>query len=237
MNIVKIVKMKTIHIFLISVLTISLITGCQQQKKKQAAVAKTPAIKAQPDLKLSAVAEYIRDDGSRYITQQQYEIYSNPSAITLVSNEPYGRVSWSVQQGVYNAPETNPSHAFDKNQFGLMVDKDIAQGLMELYLAGIGKVSLQKTNETLNFNGQIYECVSVNSQNVKLFKNQKTGNIEISTSGSIKNGGFFLFYGYNYKKISKLGEADKFFASKVDIYDYKSLQDKKLLIQVNSSLK
>lgn len=214
----------------VSLIILFAIMGCQQKQKNV-----SQKITVRPDIKLSVVARYIRSDQSQYITQQKYEIFSEPKAIFISSAEPYGSVQWSVQEGIYTAP--NNKKIYDNESFAVMTNKDITQGILELYLAGQNKTQTQSANETLNFNGQIYECVAKNAQNVKVFRNKKTGQLDLVTAGSDSNGQFYIIFGYNIEKtgdnVGKIG----FYIKKVDIYLQKSDFEKKLIAQLNCSLK
>ncbi len=221
--------MKKLSAIIVVVTLVFVFVGCQQQEKGDA-----PKIAAKPVMKLSVVAQYIRSDSSKYITQQKYEIFSEPQAILMTAAEPYGNVVWSVQNGIYAEPKNK--NFYDRELFELMTNKDIAQGVMELYLAGLNKVQIQPTDETFNFNGQVYECVAKNEQNVKLFRNKRTGNLDLVTSGRDSNGQFFIIFGYNSEKTGKTGEQAGFYAKKVDIYLHKAEFDKKLLAQLNCAL-
>jgi hypothetical protein len=222
--------MKKLNTVLVIVTLLFVFAGCEQQQKKTT----SQKILTKPDIKLSVVAQYVRNDSSKYITQQKYEICSDPQAILASAVEPYGNVVWSVQAGIYTEPKNK--NFYDKELFSLMTNKDIAQSVLELYLAGLEKVRIQDISETLDFNGQVYECVAKNEQNIKLFKNKKTGNLDLVTSGHESNGQFFIIYGYNYEKMGKNNEKSDFYATKVDIYLYKAAFDKKLLAQLNCSL-
>jgi hypothetical protein len=222
--------MKNLNTALLIAISFLVFAGCEQQQKKTT----SQKILTKPDIKLSVVAQYIRSDSSKYITQQKYEIYSVPQSILINSVEPYGNVVWSVQNGIYTEPKNKKF--YDKELFGLMTNKDIAQSVLELYLAGLGKIQIQQDGETFEFNGQVYECVAKNEQNIKLFKNKKTGNLDLVTSGQDSSGQFFIIYGYNYEKMGKNNEKSDFYATKVDIYLYKTAFDKKLLAQLNCSL-
>jgi hypothetical protein len=213
----------------VSALILFIFMGCQQKQKNS-----PQKITAKPDIQLSVVAQYIRSDASRYITQQKYEIFSQPKAIFVSAAEPYGTVQWSVQNGIYTPP--NNKKIYDKETSAIMLDKDIAQGILELYLAGLKKVQIQETAETFNFNGQIYECVAKNEQNVKLFRNKKTGELDLVTAGNAANGQFYIIFGYNSEKTGKSTAQDEFYAKKVDIYLQTSTLDKKLIAQLNCSL-
>ncbi len=222
--------MKKINSALLIAILFLVLAGCEQQQKKTT----SQKILTKPDIKLSVVAQYTRGDSSKYITQQKYEIYSDPQSILISSVEPYGNVVWSVRNGIYAEPKNK--NFYDNELFGLMTNKDVTQAVMELYLAGLEKVRIQDVGQTLDFNGQVYECVAKNEQNVKLFKNKKTGNLDLVTSGRDTQGQFFIIYGYNYEKMGKSNEKSDFYATKVDIYLYKAAYDKKLLAQLNCSL-
>ncbi|MCE5340182.1 MAG: hypothetical protein LLF92_03530 [Planctomycetaceae bacterium] len=222
--------MKKLNSALLIIIPFLVLAGCEQQQKKTA----SQKILTKPDIKLSVVAQYVRNDSSKYITQQKYEIYSDPQSILISSVEPYGNVVWSVQNGIYTEPKNKKF--YDSELFSFMTNKDITQGVMELYLAGLEKVRIQDVGQTLDFNGQVYECVAKNEQNVKLFKNKKTGKLDLVTSGQDSKGQFFIIYGYNYEKMGKNNEKSDFYATKVDIYLYKAAYDKKLLAQLNCSL-
>ncbi|MEN6385951.1 MAG: hypothetical protein ABFD79_12245 [Phycisphaerales bacterium] len=222
------------NLLIYSLVTTGIITfyGCENQQKKEAAQApQTAQIKTvRPEYQFSAVAQYIRNDGSKYITQQHFQIASSPRAIMISAAEPFGNVVWSVENGIYSAPQ-NTGRAIDKDVFALMTDKDIAIGIMELYLAAAGKVQAADTNEILNFDGKIYEQVATEGE-AKVYRNKSTKTIDLVTSGGQKNGGTYLFSGYNYEKILENGIEKGLYPSKVDIYLYKSAYDKRLLGQL-----
>jgi hypothetical protein len=230
--------MKNILISAIVLTGIITLFGCEkQQQKKTAAASKGTEIKVAPDLKLSAVAQYLQNDGGWYITQLQFDVFSNPQAILLSANEPYGKVVWSVENGIYTGAESKASRAIDKDVFALMTSKDIAQGLMELYLATLNKIQISDSNEILNFNGKSYECVAKSGENLKLYRNKSTQTVDLVTAGKDPNGGTYLIFGYNFEKIIENGQQKGLYPSKVDIYLYKAAYDKKLIGQLKSSLK
>lgn len=206
--------------------------GCQKQQQKIS----VSEITGQPDIELSAVAQFLRKDGSRYLTQQQLEIYSAPRAIIFTANEPYGKVVWSVQNGEY-AIKGRTRKPFDIDIVKTMTDKDIAQGLLELYLAGLGNIQPKDSKETLNFDGQIYEFAAQSEPNVNLYRNKSTGKLDLVTSGQNNGGKVYFIHGYNYRKMRKTAGQDIFYASKVDIYLYRAGFEKELIAQISSSLK
>lgn len=215
---------KLIFIFAAAILLCSL-TSCQQQQKKNAG-----NIKAKADLKLSCVAEFLRSDGSRYLTEQKCEVSANPKAIKLTAKEPFGKIAWSVQNGVYSVQKLVPRRVFDKELYSLMMDKNIANGLLELYLAGLTEKSAAKTDkELLKFQGQSYEPAA-QIDKVSLYRNQRSGKLDLVTSGSDK---LYLISGFNYQKTK--GQKG-FYPSKIDIYHYRTDFDKELVAQINCYL-
>jgi len=215
---------KLISLFAAAILLCSL-TSCQQQQKKN-----TENISAPADLKLSCVAEFLRSDGSRYLTEQKCEVFSNPKSITLTAKEPFGKIAWSVQNGGYSVQKPVPGEVFDKELYSLMMDKNIANGLLEIYLAGLTEKSLAKTDkELLTFQGQSYEPVAQIGK-VSLYRNQSSGKLDLVTSGSDK---LYLINGFNYQKTK--GQKG-FYPSKIDIYLYRTDFDKEIAAQISCFL-
>jgi hypothetical protein len=216
---------KLISIFAAAVLLCSL-TSCQQQQKNESA----GNIGAKADLKLSCVAEFLRSNGSRYLTEQKCEISANSKSITLTAKEPFGEIAWSVRNGGYSIQKGVPGRVFDKELYSMMMDNNIANGLLELYLAGLAEKSAAKTDkELLTFQGQSYEPV-VQIGKVCLYRNQRSGKLDLVTSGSDK---LYLINGFNYQKIK--GQKG-FYPSKVDIYLYRTDFDKELAAQISCFL-
>jgi hypothetical protein len=211
---------------IVLILTVSALlfncSGCQEKKRKESV-----NLTGKPDLKLSCVAGYLRSDGSRYITEQKYKIFASPRAIILSANEPFGEIIWSVQNGVYIVQKGGPENFFDKKLYGLIMDADIANGLLELYLQGMagGKSAIGNAGKTLTFEGQLYELVTQN-WGVNLYRNKSTGKVNLAVSGT------YLLYGFNYQKNGPKG----IYPSKLDIYLYHTDLDKKLAAQINCSL-
>jgi len=218
--------MKKAAVFIMSVVIVC-VAGCQQQGKD---VAK---ITGQPDVRFSVVAQFLQKDGGQYLTRQQYEIYSDQRAMVLTSDEPYGKVVWSVQNGEYAMQKNQANRAFDKNLYNLMTNKNIAHGLLEIYLAGLGKIQPTAEKESLNFDGQTYELAAQAESDIKIYQNKSTGMLNLVKSGE-NNSGIYILRGYNYLKFD--GQ-DSFYASKVDIYLCHADDDKELVGQVNCSLK
>jgi hypothetical protein len=197
-------------------------SGCQEKNRK-----KSTDLVRKPDLKLSCVTGYLRGDGSRYITQQKYEIFANPKTIILSAVEPFGKIIWSVQNGVYTVQKDVPEKVFAKELYSLMMDKDIANGLLELYLQGMagGTAAIGNSGKTLTFEGQLYEPITQNT-GVTLYRNKAKGNVNLALSGA------YLLHGFNYQKNGQKG----IYPSKLDIYLYHTDFDKKLISQINCSL-
>ncbi|GEM_PF-1885816 len=221
---------KLISILTAMVLLCSL-TGCQQQQKNE----NTGNIKAKADLKTSCVAEFLRSDGSRYLTEQKCEISANPKAIVLTAKEPFGKIAWSVKNGVYSVQKPLPHKVFDKDLYSLMMDKDIAAGLLEIYLAGLREPVGKAGKEPLKFQGQLYEPAA-QIHNAELYRNQATGKLDLVTSGRDKAGKLYLIHGYNYLKLKKIKGQDGFYPSKLDIYLYRTDFDKELIAQISCFL-
>jgi len=222
---------KLFSLFAAAILLCSL-TSCQQQQKKN-----TGNISTQADLKLSCVAEFIRSDGSRYLTEQKHEISSNPKAIILTANEPFGKVVWSVQNGQYAVQESTTGVVYDKELYGLMTDKAIAQGLLELYLAGLtANPAAQTGKELLTFEGKTYELSAQTGSRVNIYRNQATGKIDLVTSGD-KADKLYLLHGFNYRKMKKIDGQYGFYPSRLDIYLYHTDSNKELIAQISCSLR
>ncbi|PKL50237.1 MAG: hypothetical protein CVV39_01760 [Planctomycetes bacterium HGW-Planctomycetes-1] len=200
------------------------LTGCQQEQKENAG-----KIDAQTGLRLSCVVEFLRSDGSRYLTEQKCEVSANPKAIKLTAKEPFGEIAWSVKNGAYSVQKPLPSKVFDKDLYSLMMDKDIAAGLLELYLAGLREPASKAGKEILKFQGQVYEPAAKIGR-VNLYRNQRSGKLDLVTSGSDK---LYLISGFNYQKTK--GQKG-FYPSKIDIYSYRSDFDKELLAQMSCFL-
>jgi hypothetical protein len=204
--------------------------GCQEKASKENA-----ALAGQAELKLSCVAEFIRSDGSRYLTEQKYEVSSNPKAIVLTAKEPFGKIAWSVRNGAYTVQKGVPNKVFDKELYSLMMDKDIATGLLEIYLAGLRAPVGKAGKEPLKFQGQLYEPAA-QIHNAELYRNQTTGKLDLVTSGRDKAGKLYLIHGYNYLKLKKIKGQDGFYPSKLDIYLYRTDFDKELIVQISCFL-
>ncbi|HAL45092.1 MAG: hypothetical protein A2Y12_20140 [Planctomycetes bacterium GWF2_42_9] len=221
--------MKNLLIYSIVITGIFTILGCNKQQAKKQPV-QAAQIQVQPDIKVLAVAQYVQKEGSRYITHQHFQIFSAPQAIMLSADEPYGRVVWSIENGVFNA--TKSEKAIDKDVFNLMTSEEVAQGLMNLYLASLGKIQIAETAETLDFDGKIYTLVAQNGQNVKFYKNKSTKYVDLVTVGQNKEG-IYLFSGYNYLKLNQKEGQEAVYPSKVDIFLYRASYDKKMLGTMN----
>ncbi len=228
--------MRKIYPIIVITSVFCLFTGCKEQQKKSSDAIRTSEqqVSNQPEVAFSAVAQYVRDDGSRYITHQDIEVSANPPAIVITASEPFGTVRWAVQNNIYKAAKNKSNFNFDKELYSIMTNEDIIRGLMDLYCAGLNGIELKDLNETFDFNGQMYDLVAKNAQNVKVYRNQKTKMPDLVIAGST---GQYLLYGYNYQKISKTDESEKFYPAKTDIYLYKSVNDKKLLITISCVLK
>ena len=210
---------------IVAVLFFSL-AGCQEQQSK-----KSSELERRADLKLSCVAEFLRSDGSRYLTEQRYEIFSSSKEIILTSKEPFGDVIWSVQNGGYTVQKGLPDKVFDKELYRLMMDKDIADGLLEIYIAGLFENPAAKTEkESLNFDGKIYGLVRQTGSGVNVYSNKATGKLDLVTSGRNKTGKVYLIHGFNYQKIK--GQ-NGFYPSRLDIYRYRADFDKELIAQID----
>ena len=214
---------------LISILAVSALlfisAGCQEKNRKQ-----SDNLVRKPELKLSCVAEYLRSDGSKYITEQKYEIFRNPDLITLKAKEPFGEIAWSVQNGVYTIQKGVPNKVSDKELYSLMMDKDIASGLLELYLAGMSgeKPAIGNIGKSLTFEGKLFELAAQKS-GVNLYRNKAAGKVDLAVSGINK---LYLLHGYNYQKNGRKG----LYPSKLDIYQYRTDFDKKLIAQISCFL-
>jgi hypothetical protein len=217
--------MKKLTYILTAVILFGGLTGCQQQQKNET----TGKIDTQTGLKLSCVAEFLRSDSGRYLTEQKCEISLNPKAIKLTAKEPFGEIAWSVQNGTYSVQKPLPGKVSDKEMYDLMMDREIAAGLLELYLAGLREPASKAGKEILKFQGQIYEPAAKIGR-VNLYRNQRSGKLDLVTSGSDK---LYLISGFNYQKTK--GQKG-FYPSKIDIYSYRSDFDKTLLAQITCFL-
>jgi len=216
--------MKNLSVIIIASLAFSFLTGCQLQKRVKA------VITGQPDLRLSAIAQYVQQDGSRYLTRQQYDIYASPKAMIVASYEPVGDIILTLQNAQADVFAGKPKRRFDKQIYDLITNPQIAQAILELQLVsmqGTKPTGAPTENETINFDGRLYELVYI-TDSMKLYKNKSTGmiNLVISTTN---NTGNLVFYGYNYQTIV---QQKNLYASKIDIYSYPTSLDKKLIAQI-----
>jgi hypothetical protein len=215
---------------LISILTVSalllILAGCEEKNRKQ-----SDNLAGKPELKLSCVAEYLRSDGSRYITKQKYEIFRNSDSITLKAKEPFGEIAWSVQNGVYTIQKGVPNKVSDKELYSLIMDKDIAGGLLELYIAGVSgeKPAIGNIGKSLVFEGKSFELAAQKS-GVNLYRDKAAGKVNLAVAGT--GNKLFLLHGYNYQKNGQKG----LYPSKLDIYQYRTDFDKKLIAQISCFL-
>jgi hypothetical protein len=215
---------KSISILAVSAL-LFISVGCQEKNRKQ-----SDNIAEKPELKLSCVAEYLRSDGSRYITEQKYEIFRNSDLIMLKAKEPFGEIAWSVHNGAYTIQKGVPNKVSSKELYSLMMDKDIAGGLLELYLAGMSgeKPAVGSAGKSLVFEGNLFELAAQKS-GVTLYRNKGTKKVDLAVSGINK---LYLLHGYNYQKNGR----NELYPSKLDIYQYRTDFDKKLIAQISCFL-
>jgi len=219
-------------IVLIASVVLGCLTGCQEQKKS------VSQITGQPDIKLSAVAQFLRKDGSRYLTEQQYEVYSKPEVISITAKEPFGKITWSIQNGIYTIQKDAIGRERDKELYDLMTNKAITEGLLKIYLAGLEEVQTSAAGqESLNFDGQVYELVAQADSTVKIYQGKSSGEIDLAVSKDDKDGKVYLLHCYNYLKMKKNNGKNAFYPSKLDIYLYRTDFDKELMAQINFSLK
>jgi hypothetical protein len=82
-------------------------------------------------MKLSVVAQYIRSDSS--IIHYTAEVRNFPNRRQFDDcRRTYGNVVWSVSER--HLCRTEKQNFYDREVFELITNKDIAQGVMELYL-------------------------------------------------------------------------------------------------------
>jgi hypothetical protein len=204
------------------------LVGCQEKKRKDES-----KLEERADIKLFCVAEFLRGDGSKYLTEQKYEIFAGSKTIKLTAKEPFGEIIWSAQNGGYTIQKGIPDKVFDKELYNLMMDQSVANGLLEIYLAGLTKSSAVKTEKgLLIFEGRIYEPVKQKAAGVNIYRNQATGKLDLVTAVYNKTGKVYLIHGFNYQKI-KQGQ-NSFYPSKLDIYLYLTDMDKELIAQISS---
>ena len=219
--------MKKLSFFLVAAVVLSNSAGCQEKNRKDTSVI---VKQAKADLELSCVAEFLRSDGSKYLTEQKYEISSNPKAITITAKEPFGQIIWSVQNGKYIIRKNVPANVFDRELYRQIMDKNIAESLLELYLAGLNKEPVGKAGEkTLKFENQLYEPVVRTDSGVSIYRNKATGKLDLVTSGS--DGKVYFLHGFNYRKMEQKENA--FYPSKIDIFLYHTDFDKELIAQIS----
>jgi hypothetical protein len=135
-----------------------------------------------------------------------------------------------VHSGVYTIQNGVPDKVSNKELYSLIMDKDIASGLLELYLAGMSgeKPAIGNIDKSLVFEGKLYE-LAAHKSGVNLYYNKAAGKIDLAVSGTNK---LYLLHGYNYQKNGQKG----LYPSKLDIYQYRTDFDKKLIAQISCFL-
>ena len=207
--------------FLVTTALLFSLTGCEEKKRTDSV-----NLAGQADLKLACMAEFLRSDGSSYLTKQEHEIFAKPKAIRLTAKEPFGEIIWTVRNGRFVIEKKPKAGVFDEELFKLMTDETICKALLELYLAELKPSSTSSTSRTdsFTFEGKVYEPVFSDQGGIELYKNKSTSRKDLVIS---QNKRRYVLFGYNYLK---LGE-DRYFPSKIDVYTYNEGSDKKLIGQ------
>jgi hypothetical protein len=170
------------------------------------------------------MAEFLRSDGSSYLTKQEHEIFAKPKAIRLTAKEPFGEIIWTVRDGRLSIEKKPEVSVFDEGLFKLMTDESVCKAMLELYLAELKTPNPRSTSQTdsITFEGKVYEPVFLDQGGIELYKNKSTGRKDLVISQNKKQ---YVLFGYNYLKLKE----DRYFPSKIDVYTYSKGSDKRLI--------
>ena len=213
--------MKKLLSFLVAAGLVFNLAGCQEKSRTDSS-----NLAGQADLKLTCEVEFLRSDGSSYLTEQEHEIFAKPKAIRLTAKEPFGEIIWAVRDGRLVIEKSPRTSIFDEELFKLMTDEAICKALLELYLAELKTPDTPSTNRTDSFvfEGRVYEPVFSDQGGTELYKNKSTGRKDMVISQDKKR---YVLFGYNYLKLKE----GRYFPSKIDVYSYNEGSDKKLIAQ------
>ncbi|MBN1787646.1 MAG: hypothetical protein JW806_04555 [Sedimentisphaerales bacterium] len=216
--------MKRSFYILVALCLLSL-AGCREEAKKDDA-----QIEVQPDIKLASVAKFLQDDGSWYLTEQEYEVFAKTKSITLTAREPYGQIVWVVQNGKASVQKKPWRGIFDKELFELITNEAISKGLLELFTAGLGHTyTSSDQGQNFTFEGRIYESAFDDGNGTILYKDKSTGRKDLVVFDGKKR---HILYGYNYLKTAK----DRYFPSKIDVYVCEDKSGRLLIAQYTCRL-
>jgi hypothetical protein len=213
--------MKKLLSFLVAAGLFFNMAGCEKKNQTDGS-----NLAGQADLKLSCITEFLRGDGSSYLTKQEHEVFAKPKTIRLTAKEPFGEIIWTVRNDRLVIEKSPKGGVFDEELFKLMTDETICKALLELYLAELKTSNTSSTSQTdsLTFEGKIYEPVFSDRSGIALYKNKSTGRKDLVIS---QNKQRYMLFGYNYLKLKE----GRHFPSKIDIYIYNEGTDKKLIAQ------
>lgn len=220
---------------LLAIITVSLIFACLTGCEQQTQVSSDSKLSGQPDLQLSAIAKYIHPESGVYLTRQRYDIYISPKALKLTSFEPAGDIILTLQNGESDVSVDKPKRRMDKNLYDLITDPQIAKCILELQLAAIQEGGPQTSepasqSEPLSFDGRLYD-LAYQSDGVNLYKSRTSGRADLAILKN--NTGNLACYGYNFQTVV---QQKGLYASKIDIYDFSTSLDKKLIAQIEFSI-
>ena len=207
--------------FLITAALFFSLAGCERKNHTSGS-----NLAGQADLKLACTTEFLRGDGSSYLTKQEHEVFAKPKAIRLTAKEPFGEIIWAVRNGRLVIEKSPKGDVFDEELYKLMTDEAICKALLELYLAELKPSDTGSTEPTdgFAFEGKVYEPVFSDQGGIKLYKDKSTGRRDLVISQNKKR---YILFGYNYLKLKE----GRYFPSKIDVYIYNEGSDKKLIAQ------
>lgn len=210
-------KLKSIILSGVIIAVLMASAGCEPliKRKKDAALLSEEAFSGQHISGNCLVTSY-DDEGKKYFTNQNHDIYGRPETIIVTGQEPEGSIRWTLSGNQYEV-------VGDINKNYVLCNRQIATAVLSLHLASIGVLRDLSGVELapVRLEGKWYYPLKVtpkaaNQDQVTLFRGSDKRKIDRVTVMDTTSGKTFTAIGYDLRLLRKEGVS---IPGKIDIFN------------------
>jgi len=202
-----------------------MVAGCNETERNETEVASEEIAIAQPGgeyISAGCVATFFNSDGSRYITNQQHNIYPVAQKISVSSTEPAGDFSCQFSQSGFIVSSSPNVLGSSRVIPGHTLDRDMTQLVLAAFSAGSGLLDgLTELGEPEKISGQLYQPLQSRiycHEQICLtfYRNINSRVIDVVRFKDSNSARYLFCRSFNYQKISGLARP---VPTKIDIFD------------------
>lgn len=168
------------------------------------------------ELRLDSVVALYQPDGSRYLSEQSYDIYPWSNSIRVSAREPQGRLVWQLSNGRFDTLQGGGRLAEMPQQ---LTSRDLVEAVLSVVTAPArlldNSVEFTKKGSPVKLQGRWYQPIERQPKSgilsgarlgeATLYQNRDNSLIEILQYGSTQTGRTLTVRGYDYDRIDKGG--------------------------------